>query len=459
MPINGVVRIRFSEALDRTTVNDSTLVVSSGGVPLAGSFGFEQEVRVVRWAAAGFYPFEANSLYEIRVTTGVTDTAGNPLAAEFTSGFTTGNSSDTTAPGVASVVPAHGTQNVATSATVEVSFSEPIDFISAHSATFWLALDSSFGPVVSGSYSLSADGRKLTFRPDSSLFAGHAYYLRLANLEDLAGNRLSSQTYYFQTGYAPGTNLNSLPTSATASANPTRLFADGSSTAVIEISNINRNGTLVPNGTKVAVTADPTAFGSSSAGGAILGGVVSSADSRFHIFTTIGGKVTLTYRSANLAELAPGSVRYAYLQVASVDEAETPASLIATAQVALFRGYNATLEANPTSLLANGTSYSEVEVRLYDVHSQPLPAGVRVGITAEPVYRGDSLGGSIQGGQLAPDSRFKLFSAAVGGIVRFNYVAPALAASQNGSGWIQVVEVDDAGQVVGLMGSRQIRAC
>jgi hypothetical protein len=295
----------------------------------------------------------------------------------------------------------------------------------------------------------------VTFRPDYPLFAGHYYYIQLANIEDLAGNKLS-RSYSFSTAYAPDTDPNALPNAGTIVASPDRLYADGKTTAIVEISNINRDRALVPNGTKIAVTAEPTGFGPDSAGGAIGGGLVSGADSRFKIFTTLGGKVTLTYQSANLSDLVPTATRNAYIQVVSVDAAERPVSLIGKGQVLLYQGFSAKIDVNPFSILSDGNSYAEVEIQIFGYHNQPIPPGTRVGITAEPFFRSNSLGGTIQGGEVAPDNRIKLFRTITGGMVKLNYISPALAPNQSGKAWIQVVEVDDAGRAVGLIGEMEI---
>jgi YD repeat-containing protein len=445
IPINAAVLIEFSEAVDQTTVNGNTIVVSHSGVPLAGDLSLEQNGRAVRYVVTNLYTFMPNTFYEVRVTTGVTDTAGNPLLAEFVSGFTTADAADTVAPDVVSVVPADGATNVSPETSIEVTFNEAINPFTVHSATFWVTTDYRWNPGLPGQYTFSTDYKKVTFRPDYPLFAGNGYYIGLAKIEDLAGNKLPEAFYYFTTAYAPGTNPYTLPDRATVVANPNQLFANGNTTATVQITNINRNGTLVPNGTKIAVTADI---------GVILGGTVSTADSRFRIFAAVGGKVPLTYQSANLPELLTGFTKRANIKVYSVDQTERPVRLISVTQVVLFRGYLADIDVNPAFLLADGRSYSEVEIRIYDPNSQPVPPGTRMGVTADPVYMPESLGGTIEGGEVAPDSRFKLFRTITGGIVKLTYVSPVLAANQSGGAWVQVVEVDDTGRVVDLMGSR-----
>lgn len=80
---DGTIVIEVSEALDEATVNAENVQVLDGDVPVAGSLSYEgNEIT--------FTPDEPLSLlvpYEVRVSTGVTDAAGAPLAADFESSF------------------------------------------------------------------------------------------------------------------------------------------------------------------------------------------------------------------------------------------------------------------------------------------------------------------------------------------------------------------------------------
>ena len=446
--------IGFSEALDPTTVNAGTVVVSVLGVPLAGELTLEQEGRAVRYRVADLYTFAPNTFYQVTVTPAVTDTAGNALAQAFVSGFTTGDAPDTVVPEVVSVTPAHLATEVSPLVVVEVVFTEPVDPVTVNADTVMVGL-SYYGPYVSGALSVAPDGARVTFVADDPLFAGYRYYVVLEAVEDLAGNLLAKSYTYFNTAVAPGTDVGSLPTSATVVANPERLFADGLSTTTVQVTNISRNGVLVPNGTQVAVTAAP-AFRTDTAGGEILGGTVSAADARFKVFSTIGGAVTLTYRSVDLPGLAPGTTSSAYLQVAAVDAAQRPVDELGRRLVYLFRGRSAAIDLNPVSLLADGSSYSQVGLTVLDVDSRPVPPGVGIGLTAAAAYRADSLGGTILGGEAIADVRFRVFDALTGGLVDTVYVAPVLAAYQSGKGWVQAVEVNSAGQVTGLLGEKAV---
>lgn len=458
---NAPILIQFSEPLAAPSVTKQTVVLSVGGTPVEEDLSLEQNNTVIRVRSANLVPMLANTLYGIAVTFGVTDTAGNPVAAQYTSAFTTGPAVDTTAPTIVSRSPANNAINVARSAPITVTFNEPVDPITVNGNSFALTGGGVSG-AVPGSYIFSSDRRTVTFTPAFPLFANQGYTLTTtvvtntgAPIEDVAGNLLATSTISFTTALGSGTDLATTPAAASVVVNPNRLYADGQTTTTVVISNISRNGILLPNGTKVAVTADP-AYQLTSAGGSLLGGIPSAADPRFKIFTTLGASVTLTYQSPNRSELPKGSSLSGYIQVAPVDAQGAPMQNIAIGTITLFRGNSITISPNPLNLLAASGSSSHVVMTVFDNFGNPVPAGMRVGVTADPVYQLTSLGGSIAGGALASDSRFKVFTTITGGIVEVDYIPPVLASNQTGLAYIQAVEVDDAGDPTSQLGSASI---
>ncbi|MEW6215404.1 MAG: Ig-like domain-containing protein, partial [Nitrospirota bacterium] len=455
VPVNVVVTIQFSEALDATTVDGQSIVVTAGGIPVEGKITLEQGNTVVRFIPANLYYFNPNTFYEVTVTTAVRDTAGNNMALPYNSSFTTGSDTDTAIPTVVSVNPANWSSNVPVDTNISVTFSEPINPVTINRANFRVSnyID------LTGSFSISADGRTVTFDPVYPLIAGgtntyNSHYISLSNIEDLSGNRIAGKSYSFRTALAAGTDYSSLPTQATVVANPEQLFADGQSIATVTISNINVNGTLVPNGTKIAVTAEPV-FNSNSSGGEILGGTPSTADPRFKIFTTLGGSVTITYRAPDLPNIPVGSYKYAYIQVASIDTAESPVRQIGSDSILLYRGYSTSIYRNPTSMLANGTSWAQVKATIYGRDNVPVPAGMKIGVTADSVFTNSS-GGVINGSDTASDTRFKIFTTIAGGIIEFTYTAPFMQSNQSGTAYIQLAQAGDDGQIGDFIGSKYI---
>ena len=83
----------FSEPMDPTTINSSTFTVSDNGVAVPGSVSYDPASRTASFTATNPAGFAASSSYVVTVksgSTGVKDTAGNPLVVDSVSGFTTG---------------------------------------------------------------------------------------------------------------------------------------------------------------------------------------------------------------------------------------------------------------------------------------------------------------------------------------------------------------------------------
>lgn len=330
VPTNFVLLIRFSEPVSPTSVNANTIVVSRNGTPAAGALSFDPlgGNRIVRFQMTeGGQP---GTSYEVRVTNGVTDVAGKPLALEYTAAFTTGSSEDSGLPDVVSVVPADGATNVSCSTAIEAIFTEPIDPITLNETTFKLVLDDL--PPFTGTYAVSADGKKVTFTPASPLLAGHqGYSLTLAGIEDLAGHPLPEKSYHFGAALAAGTDPAALPSYATVFTDPSWVYPDGLSTAVIQITDVvNSNNAIVPDGTPVAVTIGAF-FGAEAGGGTLIDGSELPGYPGFKTITVTGGAASLTFRAANLPDLPFGRGVNVTVQVLSLDAEGHPVSVIGSA--------------------------------------------------------------------------------------------------------------------------------
>jgi hypothetical protein len=84
--INRAVTATFSEEMDSSTINTSTLSLKQGATPVTGTVSYAG-------AIASFKPtsdLTPNTLYTATISTGAKDRAGNPLAANFIWSFTTG---------------------------------------------------------------------------------------------------------------------------------------------------------------------------------------------------------------------------------------------------------------------------------------------------------------------------------------------------------------------------------
>lgn len=87
------VTVAFSEPMNATTVNATTLIVSDDGTPLAGTVAYDEATRVATFTPTAPEGLSANRTFTVTVVSGangVKDLAGNALAADRVSTFTTG---------------------------------------------------------------------------------------------------------------------------------------------------------------------------------------------------------------------------------------------------------------------------------------------------------------------------------------------------------------------------------
>ena len=128
----------------------------------------------------------ASILYTATITTGVTDLSGNALANTYTWTFTTGVSTDTTAPTVTSTMPALNATLVGIDASANATFSKPMNSSTLNTATFTLT-----GPgltVVDGKVSYDVPDRIATFTPLAPLAPSTAFTATITTAaQDLSG--------------------------------------------------------------------------------------------------------------------------------------------------------------------------------------------------------------------------------------------------------------------------------
>ncbi|MFH1807508.1 MAG: ice-binding family protein [Pseudomonadota bacterium] len=184
VPVNATVSATFSEAMDPLSITTESLILRAGMASVAGTVSFAQDT-------ARFTPGSAlapNTSYSALVTTGAHDLANNALAAEHTWSFTTGSTTDTTAPTVLSTIPASGAQNAAPNRSIRVTFSEAMNPSTLTADSF-----SVLGPGaarVAGTVTCS--GAHATFSPLAGLALDSLYSASITTaVEDLAGNHLA----------------------------------------------------------------------------------------------------------------------------------------------------------------------------------------------------------------------------------------------------------------------------
>jgi clostripain len=112
-----------------------------------------------------------------------------------------GNPPDKTAPVIVSTNPVSGAVNVPSNTAITVTFDENILESSVSSDCIVVSGDSG---DLSGSAALSADKKTITFTPSTDMDFDTSYTVEIeADISDLAGNEITSETFSFTTGSAP----------------------------------------------------------------------------------------------------------------------------------------------------------------------------------------------------------------------------------------------------------------
>jgi RHS repeat-associated protein len=214
VPVNAVVILQANEPVDPGTVNGTSLLVKDAvsGESVPGTYSVSSDGLTVTFLPATV--LTASHLYSVSFTgQGIADLAGNLLtnsanASDFN--FTTGTTTNTSAPEVSETGPANGATAVPTNAQVMIQFNEPVNAAKLAGVT----LTAGSG-AVNVSRVLSNGNQTLTLIPALLLSSSTTYTTTVSGVQDLSGNVLvTAVTISFTT--AAGPNL-AFPTVASIS--------------------------------------------------------------------------------------------------------------------------------------------------------------------------------------------------------------------------------------------------
>ena len=189
--LNQKITVTFSEAMDSSTLTATTFTVKQGAAVVAGSVTYAGTTATFTPAS----PLIANSPYNLSITAGAQDLAGNGV----TSGglapnpwtFTTISASDNAATTVSLTSPAQGASAAPVDSTVNAVFSQGMDPATINTGTFTVT-----GPgttPVNGAVSYDATSNVATFTPESNLSPTVVYTATITNgAQDLEGKPLAS---------------------------------------------------------------------------------------------------------------------------------------------------------------------------------------------------------------------------------------------------------------------------
>ncbi len=193
--VGSTVSAVFSEAMDASTINGSTIELrNSSSVLVAGTVSYDAGTRTVTLTPSAAL---ANShLYTATIksgSAGVKDAAGNALAADFTWSFTT-EVGDITPPTVTSVTPANGATGVLVGSTVTAVFGEPMNASTISGST--VELRNSSNLLVTATVSYNAGTKTVTLAPSTALANSQVYTAKIisgaAGVKDISGNALAA---------------------------------------------------------------------------------------------------------------------------------------------------------------------------------------------------------------------------------------------------------------------------
>jgi len=328
------IAAQFSEMMASGTITATTFKVASGGTTIAGSVSLSTDGKIATFTPTTALPY--GSSVTATITTGVTDLAGNALAANKVWAFTTVAPPDTTPPTIVSVAPADAATGVATGSPIAARFSEAMDSGTFTGTTFTLA---SGGTAIDGSVSLSSDGKTATFTPTAALPYGSSVTATITTgVTDLAGNALAANKVWAFTTIAPPDTTPPAIVSVTPADAATNVAV--ASSIEVHFSEAMDTGTITE--TTFAVASGITAIG---------GSISFSTDGMTATFTP---SVALPYASAITATITTGAKDLAGNPLATnrVWAFTTAADLTPPTIVALSPANNATNVATASTISA-----------------------------------------------------------------------------------------------------------
>ncbi len=214
MPINSDIIAVFSEPMNRTTINISTVLLyltsnpNQGNVPVTGTVTVDPTGRVMTFAPSSL--LAVNSTYYLQMTNAIKDATGNTFS-QYTTDLYTTSTANSIAPTVIAVNPPPSS-TVGTNVPVQLEFSVPMDQATQAGITV-----STGGNPVAGTYTWNAPinccswgpGTIVTFTPTTAYTPGTTYTVAWSNtVTDTAGNALTPGSFTFTTGSGPDSTNN-----------------------------------------------------------------------------------------------------------------------------------------------------------------------------------------------------------------------------------------------------------
>jgi hypothetical protein len=170
-PTNSVIQVLFNKPVQATSLSQVTLTAGGPAIPVTASLSNGDQTLTLTPGA----PLSPSTAYTVTVT-GVNSIAGIPMSAPFVFNFTTVAGAQLGGTAALSTVPANGATGVSASVLPTVTFSNPIDPVSATAGVILYVYPSYV--VVPSTLSFSTDFRTVTIAPNAVLTSGQTYLIQ-----------------------------------------------------------------------------------------------------------------------------------------------------------------------------------------------------------------------------------------------------------------------------------------
>ena len=185
LPLNGLVSVWFSRAIDLATFGASgfSLTEKKSGAPVTGVFSSDFGDAEAIFKPTAF--LKEGTEYVVDISTGVRSTDGMPLAQPVHGSFHTGNATDTSLPQF-TILPQDGASGVPVNELITFVFSEPMCTPTINAASVTVTNN---GTAVNGTIRFGPGNTVATFIPYSNFLPSSTVTVSLSGkVTDPAGN-------------------------------------------------------------------------------------------------------------------------------------------------------------------------------------------------------------------------------------------------------------------------------
>ena len=166
VPTNQVLSATFSKAMNPATITATTFLLKAGATSVAGTVAYNATGSVASFTPSA--PLTFNTVYTATITTGATDSTGDPLAANYVWSFTT-----PVQPVVLLTVPLNGATGVPLNQVLSATFSQAMNCATLASPATSFTLTGPGTTAVTGA--VACTGAVATFTPAAALVVNTVY--------------------------------------------------------------------------------------------------------------------------------------------------------------------------------------------------------------------------------------------------------------------------------------------